>query len=899
MRAALFTCAAAAAAAAAFQRSADAPAPVSRAWLQSDQPIAARVAALLAAMTLDEKVAQLSADCSRDLTNFTAEPFARTSFGTVGIECSGYAGEGNKSMAERIAMLRAYQQAALAESRLGIPITFHIETSHCGAAGGTIFPMGVSQGSSWDAGLVGAVAAAIGAEARAWGGTRGLSPEINVVTDPRFGRTEENFGSDPLLVTQLAEAATLGLQGGAVSADDYLPPAAVAAEAKHCCAYGWSGLDGGAADIDEKTLHDVYLKPWRAFIRAGGRGMMASHNNLNSVPMHANAAIFRDLFRGQWGYKGFVGSDYGNIGALQSARIAANASQAAQLALAAGVDNSFCDSAFSAAVIEPAVAAGAIPMADIDRAVSVTLTQKFAAGLFDGLLPDPANRGLIYSAATRALARRAAAEGAVLLSNRGGALPLDVSKLKALAVLGPMSGCADQAPGGSEPPAACAQTQATDCNGNALQKVNTVSSVAACCALCQADAQCLVAVLATDQGQCLLKSACPAPSAAANRIRIASGRPLPPPTPWSCEAMRSYLGGYSNLERASDASLDNHAHVVTVLEAAAAAGNASGFAVTWAPGVDARSFDTSGIAAAAALAAAADAAVVVLGDGGEAVGYDSSVSCGEGADRPSLDLPGVQLDLLAAVLAAQPNTIVVLNHGRPVTFGADWGGSLVSKFGGAGAASLDRQAAAVLAAWRSGCEGGNAIWDLLTGAASPSGRLPQAWPVAVGGARMPGISPWQIKFSDQGGAGFTLSTPFEPAYAFGWGLDYLDVTIGATSVVVDAAAMRVNVSVALDNAAPRAGKWVVQVYFSQALSRYARFQRMLAGFAKVDMPAGPGGTAVAALSISFADLAQWDPLQQTMLLEQGAFSFAVCSDSRTCDATHTHSVEIPQTYTGL
>lgn len=108
--------------------------------------------------------------------------------------------------------------------------------------------------------------------------------------------------------------------------------------------------------------------------------------------------------------------------------------------------------------------------------------------------------------------------------------------------------------------------------------------------------------------------------------------------------MRGYLGGYSNLERASDAALDNNAHVVTLLEAAQAAANASGgaFAVSYAQGVDQQALDESGIPAAAALANASDLVIAVLGDGGESVGYDSSVSCGEGADRPSLDLPGVQ-----------------------------------------------------------------------------------------------------------------------------------------------------------------------------------------------------------------------------------------------------------------
>ena len=106
-------------------------------------------------------------------------------------------------MQQRIEILRQYQLDALRVSRLGIPIDFYIKTLHCGAAGGTIFPMGITQGASWDIDLVGSIARTIALEARSWSGSHGLSPEINVVTDPRFGRSEEIFGSDPLLVTKM------------------------------------------------------------------------------------------------------------------------------------------------------------------------------------------------------------------------------------------------------------------------------------------------------------------------------------------------------------------------------------------------------------------------------------------------------------------------------------------------------------------------------------------------------------------------------------------------------------------------------------------------------------------------------------------------------------------------
>jgi beta-glucosidase len=263
--------AAAATAAAAAATAGDIHAPSHRPWLAPGQPIAARVASLLAEMTLEEKAMQLNYECDTTRFNWSAASWAKTSIGSVGIECSTPPPD-PCDMACRIAALREYQLGALNSSRLGIPVTFVIETSHCGAAGGTVFPMGVTQGASWNVSLVREVAAAIAVEARAWGGSRGLSPEINVVTDPRFGRLEENFGEEPLLVARMAAAATLGLQGPGMpteylaSYDDN-----IVAEAKHCCAYGFSGLDGGAADVSEATLRNLCVglsPPFWCFPRA-------------------------------------------------------------------------------------------------------------------------------------------------------------------------------------------------------------------------------------------------------------------------------------------------------------------------------------------------------------------------------------------------------------------------------------------------------------------------------------------------------------------------------------------------------------------------------------------------------------------------------------------------------
>jgi beta-glucosidase len=335
-----------------------APLPLEqRPWLDARQPVATRVSQLMKAMTLDEKAAQLlHTSIGIDHTLPAVQAALKSGgMGAMTIEANSPRNGTTCGAACRIGRLRELQLAFLNETRLGIPLSFVIETSHCGAAGGTIFPMGVTQGATWNTSLAHEVGEAIAKEARAWGGDRGLSPEINVCNDPRFGRIEENFGGDPAHVSAMTVAAVTGLQGGAAkqapfvlscsdclvenhcsicrdrlgtnvketsrrlrvfvgdgSAGDYLPDDEhVVCEAKHCCAYGAGGRDGQSADISPKTLHDIYLRPWDAFVQAGGRGMMLAHNELNGVQMHANYAIMTDHFRTELGFKGFFASDAG------------------------------------------------------------------------------------------------------------------------------------------------------------------------------------------------------------------------------------------------------------------------------------------------------------------------------------------------------------------------------------------------------------------------------------------------------------------------------------------------------------------------------------------------------------------------------------------------------------
>ena len=259
-------------------------------------------------------------------------------------------------------------------------------------------------------------------------------------TDPRFGRTEENFGEDPAHVAAFTVAAVTGLQGSE-AASDYLPDNDhVVCEAKHCCAYGAGGRDGQSADVSPKTLHDVYLRPWDAFVKAGGRGMMMSHNEINGIQCHANKAIMTEHFRTDLGYAGFFASDAGNVAAMVNARVAYNHTDAAAIALQAGMDQTM-GGGLSPTITLPGVASGEINEAWIERACAAVLTQKFAARLFDGALPDPSRHVELDSAAHRALARQASTEGAVLLTNPKKTLPLDLTMYTKIAIIGERALC--------------------------------------------------------------------------------------------------------------------------------------------------------------------------------------------------------------------------------------------------------------------------------------------------------------------------------------------------------------------------------------------------------------------------------------------------------------------------
>jgi beta-glucosidase-like glycosyl hydrolase len=426
--------------------------------LDPSQSVDDRVAALLALMTLEEKVAQtlliVFPDGDANATSLLlSSSYANTSAGQIYNPTANTAAGGNAcgtNLTCAALAQNALQAAIISSSRLHIPLSVVSESLHSAVVGATIYPSPVSLGHSWNAGLVQSVASAIAAESRAVGVDRGYAPVLQSTTDPRFGRIDENFGEDPVLVAALGGTSyVLGMhQGEAGGPSAYLPPTALVSEAKHYGGYGYAGRDAYPADISEQTLFEAYLPQWREYARNGGRGVMASHQSTAGVPNHANPHHFT-ILREQFGLeKGFVAADYRDVANLEGFTVCANASACAALAVVAGMDNDLNDFGQHPFLqLAALVQAGLLPESYVDRAAANTLRPKFAAGLFDGVglyvnVSDLPNQ--IDTPAHRALALQAAEEAITLVTNPSSLLPLDLSSattIRKVAVLGQNGGC--------------------------------------------------------------------------------------------------------------------------------------------------------------------------------------------------------------------------------------------------------------------------------------------------------------------------------------------------------------------------------------------------------------------------------------------------------------------------
>ncbi|WP_020618087.1 glycoside hydrolase family 3 N-terminal domain-containing protein [Paenibacillus daejeonensis] len=353
---------------------------------------------------------------------FRADPWSAVTYKT------GIPTMDNARFANRI------QRYVIENTRLGIPVLLSEECPHGHQAlDGTLLPVNLAVGSTWNPELAEQAYGLVAAELRARGAHLGLVSALDMLHEPRWGRSEECYSEDPHLAARFTTAVVRGLQG--TEASQLKDDNKVAAILKHLCAQGacQGGHNAGPAPIGERELREVHLPAAQAGSEAGAAGFMAAYNEIDGIPCHANPELLNGILREEWGFDGLIMADGTAVDRLLA--LTGDYPSAAALALSSGVDLSLWDKAFT--TLEAAVEQGLVDTAHLDEAVRRVLTLKYRLGLFDNPYTDeelPAKRVKSAEAveANLALAR----EAAVLLRNEGGVLPLSGESRK-IAVIGP------------------------------------------------------------------------------------------------------------------------------------------------------------------------------------------------------------------------------------------------------------------------------------------------------------------------------------------------------------------------------------------------------------------------------------------------------------------------------
>jgi beta-glucosidase len=707
------------------------------AYLDPGSPVAERVRDLLGRMTLEEKVAQLGSRWVFELADGggrlvpAATDLLRNGIGQI----TRISGASSLQPSEAAELANTIQRHLVVETRLGIPAIVHEEIcSGLMARDATIFPQAIGLASSWEPTLVEAIADLIREQMRATGAHQGLGPVLDVCRDPRWGRLEETFGEDPYLVSRMGVAFVRGLQGDNLSAG-------VVATAKHLVGYGASegGLNWAPAPIAPRELRDVYLHPFEAAVRLGRvQSVMNAYNEVDGVPCAADRDLLTAVLRDEWGFDGYVVSDYFSVRQLADYHhFAADVQDAAVKTLDAGIDVELPSSDCYGEPLVDAVRRGLVPAETLDEAVRRTLRVKFELGLFEQPYVEASRAGASSGTSThRELARKAARKSLVLLRNEG-ALPLG-PELRSVALIGPGADEARYLFGDYAYPA----------------HVESLHDV-------------------LDSGQDPFSQQ---------------------PTPGRPEIAKAAVVASSVLD---------------------ALRVRLGTRVRFARGCDVDGTSRAGFDEAIAAAREADVAIVVLGDKS---GLTADCTSGESRDRASLELPGVQRDLLDEVASTGTPVVLVLVAGRPY-----------------GDAHAHQQCAAVLLAWLPGEEGAEAIVDTLFGDANPGGKLPVTYPRSSG--QIPVFYGHKATGGRSHPKGDYADGPVAPLYPFGHGLAF------TTFELTDAAVRRTEISwsetltveVTVSNTGERDGEEVVQLYVRDPHATVTRPALELKGFVGVEL----------------------------------------------------------------
>lgn len=380
-----------------------------------------RAADLLARMTLTEKIGQMTqvGQFEGGIPDEAREALKAGRIGSVLNEVN-------------VNVVNEMQRIAVEESRLGIPLMIGRDVIH---GFKTVLPIPLGQAATWNPELVRKGARMSALEAASSGINWTFAPMIDVTRDPRWGRIAESLGEDPYLHSVLGAAMVKGFQG-----DDLAEHGSIAACAKHFAGYGASesGRDYNTTNIPENELRNVYLPPFHAAVDAGVATIMASFSDLNGIPATGNSFLMRQVLREEWGFEGFVVSDWASIEQLKVHGLVANDKEAAFEALGAGVNMEMATSTY-ANHLEELLEEGRISIQQIDEMVEGILRVKFRMGLFENHYTDPSSYPAVSNPEHLAIARLAALQSLVLLENRNKVLPLKKDTLGSIAIIGPLA----------------------------------------------------------------------------------------------------------------------------------------------------------------------------------------------------------------------------------------------------------------------------------------------------------------------------------------------------------------------------------------------------------------------------------------------------------------------------
>ena len=680
-----------------------------------------KVEALLAQMTLEEKVGQMNQ--YNGFWEFTG-PAPEDGSAKVKYDHLKAGRVGSVLNVRGVASVKELQKLVVEESRLGIPLIFGSDVIH---GYKTLSPIPLAEAASWDLEAIEKSARVAAIEASAVGINWTFAPMVDISRDARWGRVMEGAGEDTYLGSKIGVARIKGFQGEDLSADN-----TILACLKHFAGYGFAeaGKDYNTADVGTSTLYNVILPPFKAGVDAGVRTVMNSFNVLNGIPATGDAFLQREILKGKWGFDGFVISDWGSGKEMIDHGFATDLKDVAVLATNGGSDMDM-ESTANVNHLQEAVEAGLVKESYVDDAVRRILRTKYELGLFD----DPykycspeKEATLLYHEDHQAAALDMAKRSIVLLKNDNQLLPLNKQQQK-IAVIGALADDKSSPLGG---------WRIGSDDGTAVSLLEGLAKY-------------------TDQ------------------ISYAKG---------------------------ADVVLENPEFIKEL---------------------KINETDKSDFAEAVALAAKSDIVLMALGE----VGFHS----GEGRSRTKLGLPGVQQELLEAVHNVNPNIVLVLSNGRPLTI--PWAAENVP---------------AIVETWQLGSQSGNAIAQVLFGDYNPSGKLPMTFPRSVG--QIPIYynpyntgRPGPIDLVFWAHYGDESNTPL---YPFGYGLSY--TTFEYSNLQIDTTdAATIKVSATVTNTGSVAGEEVAQLYIRDMVGSVVRPIKELKGFEKFELAAGASKTVTFSL----------------------------------------------------